>query len=198
MMESMIHNISPPRAEVNDVANSVMDGADAVMLSGETSVGKHPSKVVEAMTSIIQYVEAKHNIYNRDNALPEFNLDADYYAADSICYASAKMANLTRSSAIITMTNSGYTAFKVASHRPLANIFVFTDNRRLLTIINLIWGVEGFYYDKTVSTDETIIDIKNILKLQGKIKSREFIINTASMPLKSKGRTNMLKLTVVD
>ena len=198
MMESMISNISPSRAEVNDVANSVMDGADAVMLSAETSVGNHPAKVVEAMTKIIEHVEKQSLIYNRDNAAPEVNINNERFISDSICYTAAKMAQRTKAAAIITMTHSGYTAFKLASHRPKANIFVFTDNYHILTTLSLVWGVKGFYYDKDISTDHTIADIKFILKKTGFIKSKDFIINIASVPLSEKGKSNMVKLSVVE
>lgn len=198
MMESMITNISPSRAEVNDVANSVMDGADAVMLSAETSVGNHPAKVVEAMTKIIEHVEKQSLIYNRDNAAPEINFNAERYISDSICYSAAKMAQSTKASAIITMSHSGYTAFKLSSHRPKANIFVFTDNYHILTILSLVWGVQGFYYDKNISTDHTIADIKFILKKTGFVKINDLVLNIASVPLSEKGKSNMVKLSAVD
>lgn len=198
MMESMITNISPTRAEVNDVANSVMDGADAVMLSAETSVGNHPAKVVEAMTKIIEHIEEESTIYNRDNAAPELNLHNDRFISDSICYTAAKMAQRTKAAAIITMTHSGYTAFKLSSHRPKSNIFVFTDNQQILTTLNLVWGVKGFYYDKNISTDHTIADIKFILKKEGQIQTSDLIINIASVPLSEKGKSNMVKLSAVE
>ncbi|MFY9311200.1 MAG: pyruvate kinase [Bacteroidia bacterium] len=198
MMESMITNISPTRAEVNDVANSVMDGADAVMLSAETSVGHHPAKVVEAMTKIIEHIEEESTIYNRDNAAPELNLHNDRFISDSICYTAAKMAQRTKAAAIITMTHSGYTAFKLSSHRPKAHIYVFTDNYRILTTLNLVWGVKGFYYDKSISTDHTIADIKFILKKNGYVVPNDLIINIASVPLSDKGKSNMVKLSAVE
>lgn len=198
MMESMITNISPSRAEVNDVANSVMDGADAVMLSGETSVGNHPAKVVEAMTKIIQHVEAESDIYNRENAAPEVDLRNDRFLSDSICYTAAKMAQRTGAAAIVTMTHSGYTAFKLSSHRPKAAIYVFTDNYDILTTLNLVWGVKGFYYDKNISTDHTIADIKFILKKSGMVKTNDLVINIASIPLSEKGKSNMIKLSAVE
>jgi pyruvate kinase len=198
MMESMITNISPSRAEVNDVANSVMDGADAVMLSGETSVGNHPAKVVEAMTKIIQHVEQESDIYNRDNAAPEVDVRNERFLSDSICFTAAKMAQRTGAAAIVTMTHSGYTAFKLASHRPKANIFVFTDNYDILTTLNLVWGVKGFYYDKNISTDHTIADIKFILKKSGMVKTNDLVINIASIPLSEKGKSNMIKLSAVE
>jgi pyruvate kinase len=198
MMESMITNISPSRAEVNDVANSVMDGADAVMLSGETSVGHHPVKVVEAMTKIIEHVEANSDIYDRENEAPEVDLRNDRFLSDSICYTAAKMAQRTSAAAIVTMTHSGYTAFKLASHRPKAEIFVFTDNYDILTTLNLVWGVRGFYYDKNISTDHTIADIKFILKKSGKVNVNDIVINIASIPLSEMGKANMIKLSAVE
>ncbi len=196
MMESMITNISPTRAEVNDVANSVMDGADAVMLSGETSVGKHPAKVIEAMSKIITQVEEEHNIYYLDRK-PFFSMD-DRYLSDNICYAATQLSKQVDATAIITMTHSGYTAFRVSSYRPKANIFVFTDNYSILSQLSLVWGVRGFYYDKNISTDHTISDIKFILKKGGYIVQDDFIINIASIPLSEKGKTNMIKLTAVE
>jgi pyruvate kinase len=198
MMESMITNISPSRAEVNDVANSVMDGADAVMLSGETSVGNHPVKVVEAMTKIIEHVEKESSIYDREFEAPEVDLRNERFLTNSICFTAAKMAQRVNAAAIVTMTHSGYTAFKLSSHRPKANIFVFTDNYDILTTLSLVWGVRGFYYDKNISTDHTIADIKFILKKNGDVKTNDLMINIASIPLSEKGKTNMIKLSAVE
>ncbi|MBA3971105.1 MAG: pyruvate kinase [Bacteroidetes bacterium] len=198
MMESMIVNISPSRAEVNDVANSVMDGADAVMLSGETSVGNHPAKVVAAMTKIIEHVEKEGHIYDRDYEAPEVDLRDERFLTNSICFTAAKMAQRTSAAAIVTMTHSGYTAIKLSSNRPKANIFVFTDNYDILTTLSLVWGVQGFYYDKNISTDHTIADIKFILKKNGMVKTNDLVINIASIPLSEKGKTNMIKLSAVE
>lgn len=196
MMESMITNISPTRAEVNDVANSVMDGADAVMLSGETSVGKHPAKVIEAMSKIITQVEEEYHTHYLDRK-PLF-VKNERYLSDNICYAATQLSKQVDATAIITMTHSGYTAFRVSSYRPKANIFVFTANYGILSQLSLIWGVRGFYYNKDISTDHTISDIKFILKRDGYIVQDDFIINIASIPLGEKGKTNMIKLTVVE
>lgn len=195
MMESMITSINATRAEVNDVANSVMDGADALMLSGETSVGSHPQKVVEAMRSIIEYIEGFEDIYNREH-LPV--PDTDRFISDSICYNASLMANQTNAAAIITMTHSGYTAFKVSSYRPDTNIYVFTDNQKILNMLNLVWGVRGFFYDKYVSTDHTIADIKLRLKKMGLVKEKDIIINIASIPISERGQSNMIKMSYVN
>jgi len=196
MMESMITNITPSRAEVNDVANSVMDGADAVMLSGETSVGKHPHKVVEAMSKIIAQVEEEHSLYYSER--PPIFKDPSRFISDNLCYSATQLAKQVNASAIITMTHSGYTAFRVSGYRPRANVFVFTSNYNILTQLNLLWGVRCFYYDKNISTDHTIADIKFILKKNGLISAGDYIINIASIPLSEKGMTNMVKLTEVE
>jgi pyruvate kinase len=196
MMESMITNISPTRAEVNDVANGVLDGADAVMLSGETSVGKHPIKVIEAMGKIIDYVEANSDDIFHYERIPL--KEEDRFITDSICFNACRLANRIDANAIITMTHSGYTAFKISSQRPKAKVFVFTSNTQLLSRLSLVWGVETFYYDKMVSTDHTIADIKYLLQKSGKVTKGDLVINTASMPIEDQGNTNMLKLSYID
>lgn len=194
MMESMITSYTPTRAEVNDVANAVMDGADAVMLSAETSVGKYPAKVIEMMRRIITQVEEVDSIYYREHAP---NLKTITYITDSICFNACNLAHQAGVQAIISMTNSGYTAFKLASHRPKAHIFIFTDNEALLSTLSLVWGIRGFYYNKYESTDDTITDLKNYIRTLGLVKNDDLVINIASMPMKEKGRTNMMKLSYV-
>lgn len=194
MMESMITSYTPTRAEVNDVANAVMDGADAVMLSAETSVGKYPMKVIEMMRRIITQVEELGSIYYKEHT-PQIKTIT--YITDSICYNACSLAHHAGAQAIVSMTNSGYTAFKLASHRPKAHIFIFTDNQSLLTTLSLVWGIRGFYYNKYESTDETINDLKAFIKREGFVKDDDLVINIASMPMKEKGRTNMMKLSYI-
>jgi pyruvate kinase len=195
MMESMITNFFPTRAEVNDVANAVLDGADAVMLSGETSVGEDPVNVIQTMCKIIRAVESTEEIYFKET-VPDDKRD-DRFISDSICFNATRLAQRVGATAIITMTHSGYTAFKVSSQRPKAATFVATGNVQLLNIMSLVWGVEGVYYDKMVSTDHTIADIKYLLKKKGWVKPGELVINIASMPIEEKGKSNMLKLSEV-
>ncbi len=194
MMESMIENISPSRAEVNDVANAVLDGTDAVMLSAETSVGKYPIRVIEAMRKIAMEVEAYDRIYYHETP-PEYK--EDRFISDSICYNAARLAKRVDAAAIVTMTHSGYTAFKISSQRPKADVYVFTGNERIMAMLNLLWGVRSFFYDKFVSTDHTIDDIKYILRKKGKVEEDDLVINIASMPIAEKGKSNMLKLSYV-
>ena len=196
MMESMIENISPTRAEVTDVANAVMDGADAVMLSGETSVGKHPVEVIKAMGKIIDKIESDYDALYEKDKTPEKNQER--FITDSICFNACRLSARVDAKAIVTMTHSGYTAFKISSQRPKARIFVFSGNKKLLSMMSLVWGVETFYYDKMVSTDHTIADIKYLLKKDGFLKEGDLIINTASMPIEEKGNTNMLKLSFIE
>ncbi len=194
MMESMITNFTPTRAEVNDVANAVLDGADAVMLSGETSVGKYPVEVIQAMSKIVREVEKNDTIYHKEE-LPEKNQDR--FITDSICFNATRLAQRVEAKGIITMTFSGYTAYKISSQRPKSDTFVFTENEQILTQLNLVWGVKGYYYDKMVSTDHTISDSKYILKKKGLLGEGDIVINIASVPIGEKGKSNMVKLSYV-
>lgn len=192
MMESMITNITPTRAEVNDVANAVLDHADAVMLSAETSVGRYPVEVVKAMNKILLEMEKSDTMYNVEESKLE---DNDRMVTDAICKASVRMAAAIDIKAIVTMTHSGYTAFKISSMRPKAHIFAFTSNKRILNMLNLVWGVRAHYYDKTVSTDHTIADIKHILRSRRFVEKGDLVVNVASMPIAEQGMANMLKLS---
>ncbi len=192
MMESMITNITPTRAEVNDVANAVLDHADAVMLSAETSVGKYPVDVVKAMNKILLEMETSETMFNVQQ--PELEHD-ERMVTDAICMASVRMAAAIDIKAIVTMTHSGYTAFKISSMRPKAHIFAFTSNRAILSMLNLVWGVRAQYYDKTVSTDHTIADIKHILRMKKLVGKGDLLVNVASMPIAEQGMSNMLKLS---
>lgn len=192
MMESMIESLSPTRAEVNDVANSILDGADAVMLSGETSVGKNPVEVVEAMHKIIAHVEASSEVKGKNEIPPRYYNDR--YITDSICFNACKIADQVGAKAILTLTFSGYTAFRVASHRPKSRVFVFTANHNILNSLSLVWGVHCYYYDKMSSTDETFSDIIKIVKEDKRVSTGDMVINIASMPIREAGMTNTLKL----
>ncbi|MXV14150.1 pyruvate kinase [Hufsiella ginkgonis] len=195
MLESMITTPRPTRAEVNDVANSVLDGADAVMLSGETSVGEFPLIVIETMAKIIKNVEDTAYPYHTPKKL---NMKSSTYNADAVCGSAVYLSEKTDAIGIISMTSSGYTAFEISSHRPKAGTFIFTSNRVLLNSLSLLWGVRGFYYDKFVSTDESISDVNAILKAENLIEDGEVVINTAAMPIEKKGKTNMIRVTVVE
>ena len=195
MMETMITSLTPTRAEVNDVANSVMDGADAVMLSGETSVGSYPVQVIETMTNIIEAVE--------DSPLIQVPLNAPHvrtkrFITKSICYHAATMANDIDAKVISTLTNSGYTAFQISAWRPKSQILVFTSNERILTQLNLLWGVKAYYYDKFLSTDDTVEDINKIALEKGYVKKGDMLINLAAMPIANKGMVNTLRVSEIE
>lgn len=195
MMETMITSLTPTRAEVNDVANSVMDGADAVMLSGETSVGNYPVQVIEKMTQIIESVEDSPLIQVPQN-MPQVRTKR--FITKTICYHAANMANVIRAKAICTLTNSGYTAFQISAWRPSSHILVFTSNKRILTQLNLLWGVRSFYYDKSVSTDDTVIDVNQIARDAGFADKGDFLINLAAMPVVDKGMVNTLRVSEIE
>ena len=195
MMETMISSLTPTRAEVNDVANSVMDGADAVMLSGETSVGKYPVEVIKQMASILRNVE-NSNLIKVPQLAPQVRTNR--YITKSICYHAANMANEMNAKAISTLTNSGYTAFQISAWRPSCHILVFTSNKRILTRLSLLWGVRAFYYDKFVSTDETIEDVNSIACKMGYLEAGDMVISLAAMPIQEKGMVNTLRVTEIE
>ncbi len=196
MLDSMIKQPIPTRAEITDVANAVLDGTDAVMLSGETSIGKHPVKVVEAMNKIIEEVESQNSI--APAAKPKPSRKSRTFYSDAVCFNAAKTAEEIGAHAIVGMTSSGYTAFKVSSYRPMPKIYIFSDKVHMLSTLNLLWGVRCFYYDKFTTTDDTIADVVEILKVGGQVKVGDVIVNTGSMPLHRRFRTNMLKVTLVE
>lgn len=194
MMETMINSLTPTRAEVNDVANSVMDGADAVMLSAETSVGSYPVQVIKQMARILKSVEDSPLI-----KVPQSppHIRTNRYITKSICFHAAHMANEINATAISTLTNSGYTAFQISAWRPDAHILVFTSNKRILTQLNLLWGVKAFLYEKFVSTDETIEDVNAIACKKGYLETGDMLISLAAMPIKDKGMVNTLRVTEI-
>lgn len=195
MMETMITSLTPTRAEVNDVANSVMDGADAVMLSGETSVGNYPVEVIEKMTQIIEAVEDSPLITVPQNPP---HVRTKRFITKSICYHAAIMANEIKAKAISTLTNSGYTAFQISAWRPSAHILVYTSNKRILTQLSLLWGVNAYFYDKFVSTDDTVGDVNEIAKEKGYVKKGDMLINLAAMPVADKGMVNTLRVSEIE
>jgi len=194
MMESMIINFRPTRAEANDVANAVLDGADALMLSAETSVGKFPAITIRSMQQIIDWTENNGFPYNKEHAPKEHT---ERFMAESICYQACKTAHQAKANAITTFTHSGYTAFKISSHRPEADIFAFTNNKILLRKMALVWGVRAFYCEDFNNMDDAIKYSLQLLKERSLVKSGNIIVNIGSTPLSEKGNTNMLKLGIV-
>ncbi len=194
MMESMIENPRPTRAEANDVANAVFDGADAVMLSAETAAGKYPVQTIQHMTSIIRSVELQKNIYHKyyKNDFNDENFHSNI-VVDSAC----QMADTTHAKAIVGISGSGFTAFRIARHRPEADIFIFTENKKLLKTLNLLWGVRAYYFNRFTSADETFEELEDILVRDGHLRNGDTYIITASLPLNTQKRTNMVKMSIV-
>ena len=194
MMETMIENSVPTRAEVNDVANSIMDGADAVMLSGETSVGKHPVRVIQKMSEIILSVENSPLI---QVPLKPPHIRTNRFITKSVCYHAALTANETDAAAICTLTNSGYTAFQISAWRPNTHVLAFTTEKRILGKLNLLWGVRAYCYDEDLSTDDTVKDINRIIKEKGYVNSGDLVINLTSMPVEERGMVNTLRVSEI-
>src|SRR6056300_960810 len=194
MMETMIDSLTPTRAEVNDVANSVMDGADAVMLSGETCVGKYPVEVINTISDIIASVE-NSDLINVPQSPP--NIRTKRFITKSICYHAAHLANDISAKAICTLTNSGYTAFQISAWRPQSHVLVFTSNKIILNRLNLLWGVKTFYYDNLKSTDKTVVEINEIAFDKGYVEKEDFVVNLTAMPIKSRGMVNTLRVSTI-
>jgi len=194
MMETMLTSLTPTRAEVNDVANSVMDGADAMMLSGETSVGNYPVQVIKKMSEIISAVEDSPLIQVPKN-IPQVRTRR--YITKLVCYHAATMADEIKASAVCTLTNSGYTAFQISAWRPKSHILVFTSNKRILTQMSLLWGVNSLYYDKFVNTDDTVEDVNKIAENTGYVNSGDMVVNLVAMPIHEKGMVNTLRISEI-
>jgi pyruvate kinase len=195
MMETMITSLTPTRAEVNDVANSVMDGADAVMLSGETATGNYPVQVIQKMTQICEAVEDSPLIQVPQNT-PQ--IKTKRFVTKTVCHQAALLANEIKAKAICTLTNSGYTAFQISAWRPSSHILVFTSNKRILTQLNLLWGVKSYFYDKDESTDDTVTDVNEIAKQKGYVVKGDYLINLAAMPIKEKGMVNTMRVSEIE
>ncbi|MEO6611503.1 MAG: pyruvate kinase [Chitinophagaceae bacterium] len=197
MMESMIELNKPNRSEITDVANAVVEGADAVMLSAETATGAHPTLVVETMRKIITEVEKSGYHYNREDELAP-QPHSPSFLSDAICYNACKLAKDVNADAIIGMTESGYTGFILSSYRPKAPLYIFTKERTLVNQLSLSWGVRAFYYGEEESLDDIIFDQIDILKERKFLKTGDIVINTGSTPVPLHLATNVLKITTVD
>ncbi len=194
MMESMIESSYPTRAEVTDVANAVLDGADAVMLSAETATGKYPELVIKTMVRIIEKAEHEEIVFNRRHAPDKYSKT---YLSDAICFNACNIAEEVNAKAIMGMTKSGYTAFMIASCRPKAKIYIFTNNEEVVNILNLLWGVEAFYYDGMKGTNNTFREVQQHLAELGLLNQGDVVINLGTMPVKEMARTNTLKISVI-
>ncbi|MEP7237919.1 MAG: pyruvate kinase [Ferruginibacter sp.] len=197
MMESMMDRTKPNRSEVSDVANAVLEGADAVMLSGETAMGEYPTQVVETMVKIIMEAEKTLYDYNRDDILSP-QAHSPSFLSDAICYLACKLANDTNAKALIGMTQSGYTAFMLSSYRPKAPLYIFSKEKTLLAQLSLSWGVRAFYYAEEESLDDIIFDQINILRERGFLNAGDVVINTGSTPVELHLPTNIVKVTTVE
>jgi pyruvate kinase len=197
MMESMMERVKPNRSEITDVANAVLEGADAVMLSGETAAGNYPTLVVQTMRKIIAEVEKKEYRYNRSEDLKPQPHSPSFHS-DAMCYNACKIAEDVEASALIGMTQSGYTAFMLSSYRPSAPLYIFTKEKSLVNQLSLSWGVRAFYYSEEESLDDIVQDQIDILKERGFVKTDDVVVNTGSTPVSMHLSTNLIKLTKVN
>ncbi len=197
MMESMMDRVKPNRSEITDVANAVLEGADAVMLSGETAMGMHPTLVVETMRRIILEVERTEYRYNREEDLKAI-AHSPSFLSDAICYNACKIASDITADALVGMTQSGYTAFMLSSYRPKSPLYIFTKKKTLVNQLSLSWGVRAFFYDEEESLDDIIFDQISILKERGFVKPGDTIVNTGSTPVAQHLPTNVLKITKIE
>ena len=197
MMESMIDRVKPNRSEITDVANAVLEGADAVMLSGETATGQHPTLVVETMRKIIMEVERTEYRYDREQDLQPL-AHSPSFLSDAICYNACKIASDISANALIGMTQSGYTGWMLSSYRPKSPLYIFTKKQALVNQLSLSWGVRAFYYDEEDSLDDIFFDQIVILKERGFLKPGEIVVSTGSTPIHLHLPTNVLKITKVE
>jgi pyruvate kinase len=194
MLESMIENPRPTRAEASDVANAVLDGSDAVMLSGETAAGKYPVRTVEAMAEIIQTAEQNRRLLGGWQAASEADAGAGHIT-QAISYTAVQLAEEVGAVAIACLTHSGSTARAIARHRPAMPVIAFTDNQRVVGQLSLLWGTRGIGVPFQHHTDDGIGTVRRSLTEQGIAKPGDSIIITAGLPLPAKGTTNMVHVS---
>ena len=196
MMESMMDRTKPNRSEITDVANAVLEGTDAVMLSGETAMGNHPALVVETMRKIIMEVERTEYYYDREEDLKVIS-HSPTMLSDALCYNACKIASEVNATALVGMTQSGYTAFRISSYRPKTPLYIFTKEQQVVNQLSLSWGVRAFFYDEEEGLDVIINDEINILRERKFIKAGDIVVNTGSTPVEKHLPTNILKITTV-
>jgi len=195
MLESMITSKTPTRAESNDVANAVLDGTDAVMLSAESATGKYPLLAVESMSRIINSVEKTSNmIYYKFEKFKKLRNKL----SESLITTACRLSKQINAKAIVTMTKSGYSAYRVSGSRPKARIYIVTNEKKIGNEVNLVWGIRSIYYNKTENIDSTLENIEKILLENKHLDKGDKYIITSSMPTHWKGHTNMMKLNVVN
>lgn len=191
MLESMIENPRPTRAEVTDVANAVLDGSDAVMLSAETAMGRHPVRVVEVMNRII--LEAERH-YGQILDYAQHHQGA-YDITEAVSYTAYQLAGEVGAVAIVCLTASGATARSIARHRPRVPLYAFTDDERIVGQLALTWGTKGFAIPFQHDTDQGVSCVHQVLVEHGLAQPGDLVVITAGMPLPAKGRTNMVHVS---
>ena len=195
MLESMITNFRPTRAEATDVANAVMDGADALMLSGETSVGRYPIEVIRSMQQIIGATEGCKFVLKHENIPVADSID---FLPDTICYNACKMADLAGAVGIVVFTSLGGSAYKMASNRPNSTIFAFTPTPQIISQLSIVKGVKSHYLETKVSLNDAIALATDILKERGQVKKGDVLVFVSGIPMVEYCKINMMKLSTVE
>ncbi|MBP2070517.1 MAG: pyruvate kinase [Thermoanaerobacterium sp.] len=193
MLDSMIRNPRPTRAEVTDVANAILDGTDAIMLSGETAQGKYPVEAFKTMSKIAEKIETYINY--KENL--DKNVDYNISMTNAISHATCTTARDIGATAIITSTISGYTARMVSKYRPSAPIIAVTPNKDVARRLSIVWGVHPLISQEVNSTDEMIEVSVNTALNEGLIRNGDIVVISAGIPVATTGTTNMLKVHIV-
>ena len=194
MLESMINNPRPTRAEASDVANAILDGTDAVMLSGETAAGKHPVEAVKVMARIAERTEES---LDYDELLKARATSNSPTVTDAISYATCTTAQDLGAAAIITSTKSGFTARNVSKYRPKAPIVAVTPSEQVCRKLSLVWGAQPLTAPMINNTDQMLKEAVEIGLAKGLIKCGDLIVITAGVPVGVPGTTNLLKVDIV-
>jgi pyruvate kinase len=194
MLESMMHNPRPTRAEASDVANAVLDKTDAVMLSGETAAGKYPVRVIEVMDEIVRAAEGSEQ-FVEDAPLQNSPTEPNERVMAAISYTATRVAKEVGAVAIACLTHSGATARTIARHRPGIPVYAFTDNQRVVGRMGIVWGTEGIHIPFQMDTDAGVGQVHETLLSKGFARPGDRIVITAGMPLPTMGRTNMIHVS---
>lgn len=197
MLESMVENPRPTRAEASDVANAVLDGSDAVMLSAETAVGNDPVRVVNTMSKIIRRAERHWQEFRQSLSNTPGQLERADSVTESVSFTACRLAEQVHAHAICCLTNSGATARSIARHRPSMPIYAFTDNKRVVGQLGMLWGTEAFHIPFQRDTDQGIARVHSVLRKEGLVDPGQHVVITAGMPLPARGRTNMVHVSRV-
>lgn len=197
MLESMVNNPRPTRAESSDVANAVLDGTDAVMLSGESASGKYPIEAVQQLNKICRNVESRATIIyrNLEYNKPEWK---EKQVVESLSYSCISIADSVDAKAISVITHSGTTARRIAKYRPIVPVIAFTESEEVRRQLNLVWGVTPVKLDRIFDTDKSVKLMEDYLRDEGLVNTEDRVVIATGIPVSKRGTTNMVKVSTID